>query len=91
MPIYYITKIHNMKTTELHHHVAQTFIPNNNEAIVNTLTPFHTHAEIANETNPEQIVYYEKDVIALLNAVYRLAQMNTTNEIITLINNNITI
>ena len=30
------------------------------------LMGIHTHAEIANENDPEQIVYLEKDIIQLL-------------------------
>lgn len=30
------------------------------------LTSIHTHAELASEENPEQIVYLEKDIIELL-------------------------
>lgn len=47
----------------------------NDENLLNILIPYHTHAEIMNDMNPDMIVYREEDVKTMVRAAFN-AGMN---------------
>lgn len=50
--------------------------------LADLLTSKHTHAELAYENNPEQIVYLEKDIVELLLKVKESPEMLNDFEIL---------